>query len=137
MNTPLLLDTCACLWIVADELSDSAVAALGSAFDAGISIFVSPITAWEVGTLARKGRFKSHLRPQRWFEKLMSAPGTALAEMTPELLLESSFLPGNLHKDPADRILAATARQYGYTLMTRDRALLDYARQGHLSVLEC
>jgi len=67
----------------------------------------------------------------------MSAPGTALAEMTPELLLESSFLPGNLHKDPADRILAATARQYGYTLMTRDRALLDYARQGHLSVLEC
>jgi len=51
--------------------------------------------------------------------------------------MESSFLPGSLHRDPADRIIAATAREYGHTVITRDRALLDYARQGHLAAVEC
>jgi len=60
-----------------------------------------------------------------------------LADLPPHVLLESSSLPGNLNRDPADRILAATAREYGYTVMTRDKALLDYGREGHLSVLEC
>ncbi|HTK78847.1 MAG TPA: PIN domain-containing protein [Rhizomicrobium sp.] len=87
--------------------------------------------------LARKGRFKSHYSPQRWFEVLMSKPDTALAELTPRILMESWFLPGSLHHDPADRIIAATAREYGYTVITRDRALLHYADQGHLGAIEC
>jgi PIN domain nuclease of toxin-antitoxin system len=57
--------------------------------------------------------------------------------MPPELLIESTLLPDFSHGDPADRIIAATAREYGFTVMTRDRALLDYGKQGHLSVLEC
>jgi PIN domain nuclease of toxin-antitoxin system len=137
MNAPLLLDTCACLWITANELPDVAALALTNAYDAGTPVYVSPITAWEIGNLARKGRFRSQLTPRRWFERLMSAPGTFLAEMRPELLLESGLLPNYPNGDPADRIMAATAREYGYTLMTRDRALLDYARQGHLSALAC
>jgi PIN domain nuclease of toxin-antitoxin system len=51
--------------------------------------------------------------------------------------MESSFLPGKFPKDPADRIIAATAREHGYTVVTRDRALLDYAEQGYLSAVEC
>jgi PIN domain nuclease of toxin-antitoxin system len=98
---------------------------------------VSPITAWEVGLLARKGRFRSHYTPQRWFELLMNTSDTALAELTPRVLIGSSFLPGSLHSDPADRIIAATAREYGFTVMTRDRSLLDYAREGHMSAVEC
>jgi PIN domain nuclease of toxin-antitoxin system len=137
MIAPLLLDTCACLWTITNEISDTAMAALADAYDAGVAVYVSPITAWEVGTLGRKGRFKSHLTPQRWFETLMDKPGTALADMSPKILLESSLLPGSIHGDPADRIIAATAREYGYTVMTRDRALLEYGRQGHLSVLAC
>jgi PIN domain nuclease of toxin-antitoxin system len=137
MNTPLLLDTCACLWIVANELPETAMTKLIDAYDAGVPVYVSPITAWEIGNLARKGRFRSHLTPRRWFEKLMSAPGTLLAAMPPELLLESALLPGYPNNDPADRIIAATAREYGYTVLTRDRALLEYGRQGHLSVLAC
>ena len=57
--------------------------------------------------------------------------------MPAELLIESQSLPGDIHKDPYDRIIAATAREYGYTVMTRDRALLDYAAQGYLSALAC
>jgi PIN domain nuclease of toxin-antitoxin system len=52
-------------------------------------------------------------------------------------LIASSFLPGKPPRDPADRIIAATARDLGATLITRDRALLGYGTQGHLSVAEC
>jgi PIN domain nuclease of toxin-antitoxin system len=137
MKRPLLLDTCAALWIVADEISDEVAAALADVHRSGLATYVSPITAWEIGNQARKGRFKSRLSPQRWFEVLLSLPGVALAELSPKLLLESSFLPGYRHGDPADRIIAATAREYGYTVVTRDSALLDYGKQGYLSVLEC
>ena len=57
--------------------------------------------------------------------------------MPAELLIESQSLPGNIHKDPYDRIIAATAREYGYTVMTRNRALLDYGQEGYLSAVEC
>ena len=52
-------------------------------------------------------------------------------------MIASSYLPGKLPKDPTDRIMAATARELGATLITRDRALLDYGAQGHVAVLEC
>jgi PIN domain nuclease of toxin-antitoxin system len=137
MRRPFLLDTCAALWIVADQISQDVADALAEARGHGFGTYVSPITAWEIGLLARKGRFKSHHSPQRWFEVLMSTPGAALADLTPSVLMESSFLPGMLEGDPADRIIAATAREYGYTVMTRDRALLDYGQQGYLSVFPC
>jgi PIN domain nuclease of toxin-antitoxin system len=137
MKRPFLLDTCACLWIVGNEISDATAKQLTEAYNDGLPLFVSPITAFEIGNMARKGRFKADHTPQRWFAKLISMPGTRLAEMPPELLIESALLPGGIHGDPADRIIAATAREYGYTVLTRDRALLSYAKQGHLSALEC
>lgn len=114
-----------------------AVDAIDDAHDRGEKVFVSPITAWEAGMLGSKGRFRARYSPQRWWTLLISLPQIALAELPPHVLLESSFLPGLIHRDPADRIIAATAREYGFTVMTRDRALLDYGKQGHLSVLEC
>jgi PIN domain nuclease of toxin-antitoxin system len=77
------------------------------------------------------------MAPQRWFERLLEAPGLRLSEMTPNVLIASSFLPGKLPSDPADRIIAATAREYGYKLVTRDRPLLEYARQGHVQAILC
>ncbi len=137
MRGPLLIDTCVALWMMDDALSAAAVAALGSAFHAGLPTYVSPITAWEIAVLARKGRFRSNATPQRWFEKLTGAPGMAVAELTAAVLMESQLLPGPIHDDPADRIIAATAREYGYTVMTRDAALLAYGGEGYLSVIEC
>jgi PIN domain nuclease of toxin-antitoxin system len=137
MRSPFLLDTCAAMWIVSGEIPQQAADALSEARVAGLLAYVSPITAWEVGMLASKGRFRSPYTPQRWFEQLMSKSDTELAELSPKVLLESSFLPGNLHRDPADRIIAATAREFGFTVMTRDGPLLDYAAQGYLSAIEC
>jgi PIN domain nuclease of toxin-antitoxin system len=50
--------------------------------------------------------------------------------------VDSARLPGDLHGDPADRMLVATARRVGATLVTRDGRILDYADGGHLSVLD-
>jgi PIN domain nuclease of toxin-antitoxin system len=132
-----LLDTCAAIWLLEDNLPAAADAALAEAHQRGVMTYVSPITAWEVSVSARKGRFASSLPPQRWFEALISAPGMALADMSPTVLIASQELPLFPTDDPADRIIAATAREYGFAVVTRDRALLAYAKQGYLNVLEC
>ncbi len=138
MNAPVLLDTCAALWIMDNtRLRPAAVEAIDTAFDRGEKVLVSPITGWEIGLLASSGRFRSSYTPQGWLERLLGRPEIMLAALPPEVLLASSFLPGKPPKDPADRIIAATAREYGLTVMTRDRALLVYANEGYLNALEC
>ena len=87
--------------------------------------------------LTSRGRLQLLIRPERWFANLFEVPGVRLAELSPDLLIASSYLPGKPPKDPTDRILAATARELGATLITRDRALIDYGAQGHIAVLEC
>ena len=134
----LLLDTCAAIWLANDDpISDEFLAAMQDARDTEEPTFISPITSWEIGLLVARGRISLFVSPERWFERLMQAPTLRLADMSPNVLISSSFLPGVPPRDPADRILAATAREYGYVLVTRDQQLLDYADQGHVQVIVC
>lgn len=134
----VLLDTCAVIWINEGEpLSQVAMTMLDEAHASGVATYVSPISAWEIGLLISRDRLKPLITPQRWFARLFEAPNVHLADMPPELLIASSFLPGDPPRDPADRIIAATARDLGATLITRDRVLLDYGAQGHVKVLAC
>lgn len=136
--SPILLDTCALIWLVQDEaLAQPSVDALQESAESGGTVYLSPITAWEVGLLVARGRLRLRMSPQSWFERASAAPGVKLAAMPPDLLIASSFLPGKPPNDPADRIIAATARELGARLVTRDRVLLDYGRQGHVNVLKC
>jgi PIN domain nuclease of toxin-antitoxin system len=139
MDVPaLLLDTCAAIWFAEDQdVSEAALDALDEAFDAGAHVCLSPISAWEVGLLVARGRIKLPATPQLWFRRLIELPGMKLADMSPDVLVASSFLPGTLPSDPADRILAATAREFGYILITRDRPLLNYAEQGYIRAIAC
>src|SRR5262249_13085505 len=135
---PLLWDTCTAIWIYEKaRLSQAALEAMSAAHRDGVASYISPITAWEVGMLAARGRLQLLIRPERWFSNLFEVPGVRLAEMSPDVLMASSYLPGKPPKDPIDRIIAATARELGATLITRDRALLDYGAQGYVAVLEC
>ena len=136
--TGLLLDTCACIWVSEDEpLADAAVEALNQSWQAGQNVHVSPFTAWEIGMLMSRGRLKSRLSPRAWFHRLTSVDGVALAQLSPDILLESNVLPGNPPRDPADRIIIATARETGLTIVTRDQLILDYAAEGHVLALAC
>jgi PIN domain nuclease of toxin-antitoxin system len=135
---PLLWDTCTAIWIYEKaRLSHAALETMGAAYREGVPSYISPITAWEVAMLTAHGRLQLLIRPERWFSNLFEVPGVRLAEMSPDLLIASSYLPGKPPRDPTDRIIAATARELGATLITRDRALLDYGAQGHVAVLEC
>ena len=100
-------------------------------------VLVSPFTAWEVATLVSRGRFKLTVTPEVWFAALMNLPGFALAPMPPAVLIASTRLPGTPPRDPADRIIAATARAYGLTVITRDGELLPYAAAGHMRAIRC
>jgi PIN domain nuclease of toxin-antitoxin system len=135
---PLLWDTCAVIWIYEQaQLAQGAVDAMTVARREGVPSYISPITAWEIGMLTSHGRLQLLIAPERWFSNLFDAPGVQLADLSPNVLIASSFLPGKPPKDPIDRILAATAREMGATLLTRDRSLLNYGDQGHLAVLAC
>ncbi|MHB8284158.1 MAG: type II toxin-antitoxin system VapC family toxin [Caulobacteraceae bacterium] len=134
----LLLDTHAILWAFGPERSSEAARmAVEKAWAASQVIFVSPISAWEVGILVAKGRLALAGPPLQWVQKVLTQPGVVLADMAPDVLIEASFLPGSLHGDPADRILVATARHHDLTLITRDRMLLAYAKAGHLRAVAC
>lgn len=135
--SPLLLDTNAAIWLSRDELKASATEKLDEAARAGVATYVSPITAWEVGQLVSRNRLRLGITPQRWFARILAMPNVHLTELTPDILIASSFLPGRLPRDPADRILVATARDLGATLVTRDREILAYGESGQVSTLAC
>lgn len=135
--SPLLLDTNAAIWLSRDELKASASEKLDEAARMGVATYLSPITAWEVGLLVSRSRLSLGITPQRWFARILAMPTVHLAELSPDILIASSFLPGTPPRDPADRILLATARDLGATLITRDHLLLKYGQDGHANTIAC
>ncbi|BBF94687.1 type II toxin-antitoxin system VapC family toxin [Blastochloris tepida] len=138
MINPLLLDTCAALWIAEDApLEDEAAAALDAAANHQGSVFISPITAWEIGLLVARGRLRTALTPLALYQSICDLPAMQATILSPEILVASSFLPGEPPRDPFDRAIIATAREHGLTVVTRDRAILGYAKEGHVLALAC
>ena len=137
-SNPVLLDTCAAIWLMdGAPMSPPAREAIRSAQRGHAGVFVSPITAWEIGALVAKGRIQLSRSPEMWFDTLLGLPGVRLAALSPAVLIASCALPGTPPRDPADRMIAATARAFGHTLITRDGELVPYAVAGHVSVGAC
>jgi PIN domain nuclease of toxin-antitoxin system len=132
-----LLDTCAMVQIAGPEpLQADTAQTVEQAANSG-RLRVSPISAWEIGMAVAHGRINTTLTALRYFNTFMERTGSQLCVLDPEVLIQSISLPGDFHKDPMDRILVATARHYGFTLVTSDRAILAYGRQGHVKTLAC
>ncbi|MGQ0664789.1 MAG: type II toxin-antitoxin system VapC family toxin [Pseudomonadota bacterium] len=133
----LLLDTCAVIWLAnADPMSRRSLDAVRSHAARG-EVLVSPVSAWEIGLFAARSGVAFEPSPAAWFAAFLDRPGVRLAPLAPEAAIESSFLPGALHGDPADRLLVATARGLRASLVTRDPRLLAYAAAGHLRTIAC
>lgn len=133
----VLLDTCAAIWLMnGDPLSAASREAIAAAQSGG-QVHISPISAWEIATLASRGRLTLTLSPAAWFTALLAQPGVTLAPMPPSILIASATLPGSPPRDPADRIIAATAREHGLIIITRDTELVPYAESGHLEAIAC
>jgi PIN domain nuclease of toxin-antitoxin system len=133
----LLLDTCALLWTVnGDPLRADARNAIAKAASAS-ALYLSPVSAWEIGLLVRRGRLELGIAAESYIERAFRLPGVRIAALTPEMAVRSSYLPGDLHEDPADRMLVSTAIVMGLKLITRDKRLLDYGARGFLAVMAC
>lgn len=89
-------------------------------------IGVSAISCWEIAKLVEYRRLELPCLLSEWFEQALSYPGIRLLELTPEVAIESTQLPGEFHRDPADQIIVATARVHGCPLLTSDSKLLKY-----------
>jgi PIN domain nuclease of toxin-antitoxin system len=136
----VLLDTCALIWLSSGEFDRASIDILGHA-GAADGVFVSPVSAWEIGMLAypRGTRSRPEFLPDpgRWFAQVMREPALRAAPFTADAAIGASQLPEPLHNDPADRLLIATALQMSLPIMTRDRKILDYAALGHVLAIAC
>ncbi|HOM13749.1 MAG TPA: type II toxin-antitoxin system VapC family toxin [Rubrivivax sp.] len=131
-----LLDTHALVWLVAGD--DQLQAAARQRIEAAAQqqqLWISAITPWEIGMLVAKGRLVLDRDVMDWLHAALSLPGIRLAPLDPAVAVASTRLPGEVHGDPADRLIVATARALGATLITADAALLAYGRLGHVGVL--
>ena len=137
MSDLLLLDTCALIWTIKGApMRQEAIDAIERASEWG-ALFASPISAWEMTMLILKGRIQVEMPAQAFVTKAFANNKLQIAPLEPDIAINSCLLPGNLHQDPADRFLAATAIRYGMRLVTRDDKLIEYGKGGYLAVLPC
>jgi PIN domain nuclease of toxin-antitoxin system len=93
---------------------------------------VSAISCWEIAKLVQVGRLVLPCSVSEWFRLAVTYPGFELLAITPQIAVESTQLPGEFHKDPADQLIVATARVYSVPLVTADTRIRGYP---HVRVL--
>ena len=89
-------------------------------------IGVSAISCWEIAKLFEYRRLDLPCPLKEWLDKALEYPGIRLLNLTPEIAIESTQLPGMFHKDPADQIIVATARIFNCPLVTSASNILKY-----------
>ena len=117
MSSPLLLDTCAIVWMASSPGRFSAKAR--EAIEQAEFLLYSPISAWEIALKSSIGNLALPLPPREWFSRVVSHHGLERIPLTESILFRSVELPW-LHRDPADRIVIATALERGLAVVTGD-----------------
>jgi PIN domain nuclease of toxin-antitoxin system len=87
---------------------------------------VASISVWEFAMMVTRRRIELKTTAEQWLEYAIHKTGLRVFELTPKVAVESCELPGPFHGDPADRIIVATARINGASLVTKDQRILDY-----------
>lgn len=125
-RTLIILDTHIWIWWVHGDsnLPFEYTALLDAHADAGLG--VSAISCWEVAKLVELGRLHLHEDLDVWLKLALGYPGVRLIELSPQIAIESTRLPGEFHRDPADQIIVATARVLDAPLATVDQRILAY-----------
>ena len=121
-----LLDTHVWIWLVErPRRLTERVRAVVDDF-ANYPLGLSAISPWEVAKKASKGRLELSVPLDEWMARAIEETFISVLPLTPEISVESCRLPGDFHQDPADQIIAATARIHDLVLMSSDKRLLGY-----------
>jgi len=137
-RTLILLDTHVAIWYAAGiELKPRIVRLIGDAAERN-GVFLSAISAWEIGMLVAKGRLLLAGSTESYVRDLFSRNGVVEEPVTSTIAEASARIPGSFHGDPADRIIVASAALRAATLLTRDDRIRSYARDTRfVTVVRC
>lgn len=124
----IILDTHILVWWLTgnQELSDKAKSAIESELKDGGLILVSSITTWELAMLVSKGRLSLSMDIDTWIQIASEIEQIEFLPLDNKVAIESTRLPGEFHKDPADRMLVALSRTLSVPLVTADLKILSY-----------
>jgi PIN domain nuclease of toxin-antitoxin system len=124
----IVLDTHTLVWWVASDptLSKKAKAAIEREL-AGGEIIVSAISAWEIAMLVEREKLVLSMDVGSWLATVSAIEAVRFIPVDPEIAVKSVELPGEFHKDPADRMIVATARKLAVPLVTKDEKIRAYA----------
>jgi PIN domain nuclease of toxin-antitoxin system len=124
----IVLDTHVLLWWVSGEvqLSKKAKAAIERERSEG-ELIVSSISAWEISLLVKRERLSISTDVNSWLATVNEIEALRFVPVDNEIALKAVELPGEFHKDPADRMIVATARALAAPLITKDQKIRDYA----------
>ncbi len=122
----IIMDTHVWIWWVHGDshLSGAHQQWLSENENSGIGLCT--ISLWEVAKLVELGRLSLPCSLNQWFTDALRYPGMTLLELTPQIAVESTDLPGQFHRDPADQIIVATSRVHDWPLLTSDKKILEY-----------
>ncbi len=120
----IVLDTHAWVWwaVSSPSLTKRAARAIHSAR----TVYISAISCWEVAMLVAKGRLVFDRDVEVWMELALRLPGIQLVHLSPRIAVRSARLEEDFLGDPADRIIVATALEYGYAIVSKDQRIRRY-----------
>jgi len=123
----IVLDTHALVWWVSGdaELSANARAAIKKELNGG-EIIVSSISAWEIAMLVAREKLVLTVDVDAWLAAVAEIEVVRFVPVNDEIAVKSVSLPGEFHKDPADRMIVATARILAIPLVTKDEKMRAY-----------
>jgi PIN domain nuclease of toxin-antitoxin system len=133
----ILLDTHVWLWTMTESsiLEKRFSHIFEKALETG-SILISALSIWEIGMLVDKKRIELELDVLDWINLALDEPGIRLCPITPSIAIQSTRLPGEVHEDPVDRLLIATAHEENAVLVTCDKKIVDYGMGKFIAVFD-
>jgi PIN domain nuclease of toxin-antitoxin system len=122
----IVLDTHIWVWWVHNDarLPNSYHRIIEDHEDKGLGISI--ISCWEVAKLVELKRLVLHCPIDEWLATALRYPGIRLLDLTLKIVVDSTQLPGEFHRDPADQIIVATARVHDCPLLTVDEKIVGY-----------
>ena len=122
-----LLDTHTWIWwhIRPQNLSEKVTSLIGDTSRYS-ELLLSAISPWEFSKLVEEGRLGISHDPEGWINSALDMPKLRLVSLSPVIAYRSTILPQPFHKDPADQIIVATAREENAVILSKDERILSY-----------
>jgi PIN domain nuclease of toxin-antitoxin system len=137
MNNPIVLDTHVLLWsLLQPENLPEDIRQRITVAQENSQLLVCSISLWEIAMLKSKRRINIYEPIRDFLESITNIDGLSVKDISTEVAAESVQLMDDFHGDPADRIIVATAKCHGATLLTRDQKILTWASLGHIKSLQ-